>query len=522
MIPVSLTRAIARTAMMCLLLATCESITHSEPPELEVFLSGTGAGRVTGPGIDCGDDCVSRYAVGRQTTLTAVPDLTSTFAGWSRDCHGLAQTTTFAIDRTPQCEARFDLLTPGPSLHVDITAAAGSTGKVSGPGIECGDGSTDCDHSYPLNTQLRLTVSYPSTSRFTGWSRDCATFGSSQQVDLTMTADRTCVAGFDLAPPGMQAKGSFTFAYRVEAGALSSTKVIVAGYDNTNGQVIDVSNPNTLTSAPGPEFNTVSGARKAIAFFSTRPQYNGDVFFATSADGRSAGTTPVGGGFTELQNLGFSPGGVAHWTGVYIPIVDFENGALKITQQVDNPPAPVTIPLVPGQRSCPFSIDVHDSLAFIVGREGETGTTTANCNNWRGLWKVDLVNRSVLGFAAFGTKPREVHYGADHRVYVSDFEEDRVYVVDPGTMSVSRSFPVGDGPVGFALDNTAARMLIGAWNLNKVQLYNLANDSRMDERDSGGFHPVDVYWDGGATAFVLNFGEMAGNIGGSLQAFFVP
>ena len=156
-----------------------------------------------------------------------------------------------------------------------------------------------------------------------------------------------------------------------------------------------------------------------------------------------------------------------------------------------------------------------------MGREGEAGTSTANCNDWVGVWKVDLNLESVVGFAKFGTKLRDVVYGADDRVYVSDFEEDKVHVLNPATMTLVRSISVGDGPVGLKLKPDASQMLVTNWNTNKLQRWDLSNDTMLDEVNSGGVHPVDVYFSG-SNAFVLNFGDAMGSIGGSLQAFTVP
>jgi hypothetical protein len=53
--------------------------------QLSVDKSGGGGGVVTSspPGIDCGADCVESYAEGTAVTLTAAPELDSTFSGWS-------------------------------------------------------------------------------------------------------------------------------------------------------------------------------------------------------------------------------------------------------------------------------------------------------------------------------------------------------------------------------------------------------------------------------------------------------
>jgi YVTN family beta-propeller protein len=253
-------------------------------------------------------------------------------------------------------------------------------------------------------------------------------------------------------------------------------------------------------------------------FFSTRPQYNSDVAFTTCTLARQASTTPAGGGFTEIQFLPFAPGKAAHYQNNWVAFSDFEFGRVWLRDQSQSPQPPIQINLSPGERSCPFSLTLNDGFAYVVGREGEAGTPTANCNNWVGVWKVDLSLNSVVGFAKSGTKLRDAAYGMDNRVYVTDFEEDKVYVVNSATMSVERSINVGDGPVGIKLNPSATGMWVTNWNSNKLQYWNLTNDTLIDEEDSGGVHPVDVFISG-PNGFVLNFGDAGANIGGSLRAF---
>lgn len=516
-------RVVTRGLLLCLALATCKTSAGPDPTGrlLAVTISGTGTGSVTGTGIDCPNDCSETLEPSSSITLTATPGANSTFGGWSHDCTGNNPNTTFTIGPNPRCDARFDQAAPTATLSVAIDSVPGSPGKVSGTGIDCGNGGTDCTESYPLNTTTTLTVTHPGTSSFAGWGGDCLSFASNVQITLPITANKSCTARFAAVGGGMQARGAYAFGYRVEAGALTGTKVLVAGYDNSAGQIIDVSNIQVLQSPAGAEFSACDGARGAIVYFNSRQQYNADVFHATCTSNRYGSTTLATGGFTELQNLLFAPGKAAHYQANWLAISDFEFGRLRKIDQSDNPQPSKLIELSPGQRSCPFSLTLEANYAYVVGREGEAGTSTAQCNDWVGVWKVDLNLESVVGFAKFGTKLRDVVYGADDRVYVTDFEEDKVHVLNPATMTLVRSISVGDGPVGLKLKPDASQMLVTNWNTNKLQRWDLSNDTMLDEVNSGGVHPVDVYFSG-SNAFVLNFGDAMGSIGGSLQAFTVP
>ena len=59
---------------------------------LSVNKAGTGTGVVTSSpaGINCGSDCSESYNSGTSITLTATPDASSTFTGWSGACTGTA------------------------------------------------------------------------------------------------------------------------------------------------------------------------------------------------------------------------------------------------------------------------------------------------------------------------------------------------------------------------------------------------------------------------------------------------
>jgi Divergent InlB B-repeat domain len=110
------------------------------------------------------------------------------------------------------------------------TAGAGS-GTVGGIGISC---APDCVETYDHGTSVRLTAIPGAGSAFVGWRADCT--GTAESFDLTMDADKSCVATFEPATVAIATRskvvsGSFT--------ALPSTSSInyVVGQTRANNAV---------------------------------------------------------------------------------------------------------------------------------------------------------------------------------------------------------------------------------------------------------------------------------------------
>ena len=195
-------------------------------------------------------------------------------------------------------------------------------------------------------------------------------------------------------------------------------------------------------------------------------------------------------------------------------ITDFENSSLEIRDRPDSTGRGgfliKKIPLSGNERSCPFSMVATATHAYIVGREGLVGDPTESCNNWRKLFIVDLATDEVTT-VDLGIKPRKIVLSADGKTaYISDFDEDKVYVVDLMTETVTKKLDVGDGPVGVDLSADGDLLFVTNWNTNKVQVIRLADGSVLQELDSNGVNPVDVQVDG-STLIVSNFGD-EGNI----------
>ena len=162
-------------------------------PVLTMGFSGNGSGHISSApaGIDCGTDCTEVYFAGTVVTLTATPDVGSTFVQWKGvqpDCIDGVLT----MNNNRDCMAEFELQTH----TVTVTKAGTGSGSVSSDpgGINCG---SNCSEDWGHGTEVTLTANPNSSSEFVGWSghADCA------DGELTVTEPITCQATFDLLPP---------------------------------------------------------------------------------------------------------------------------------------------------------------------------------------------------------------------------------------------------------------------------------------------------------------------------------
>lgn len=160
---------------------------------LMVNKTGSGAGSVTGEGIECGDDCNEEYLDKTEVSLTAVSAADSTFAGWSGACSG-TDVCQVSMTAAQNVGAAFDLV---PIIHdyaLTVNQSGSGTGRVIGEGIDCGD---DCNQVYIEMTEVSLTATPAADSTFAGWSGACSGTDACQVI---MTAAQNVVATFELVP----------------------------------------------------------------------------------------------------------------------------------------------------------------------------------------------------------------------------------------------------------------------------------------------------------------------------------
>jgi len=163
-------------------------------PHLTVTVEGDAKGTVTSSpaGIDCGTDCTETYASVTGVTLTAHPEGSAAFAGWSGACTGSGLTCTLTVDRSRSVTATF---TNKPVLTVSPAGNGQGTVMSTPAGIDCGD---DCNQPYDLGTNVTLTADPGQSSTFGGWSGACG--GSGLTCSVVMNASKSVTATFVSKP----------------------------------------------------------------------------------------------------------------------------------------------------------------------------------------------------------------------------------------------------------------------------------------------------------------------------------
>ncbi len=166
--------------------------------DVRVTLSGTGQGRVTGNGLDCGNapgsgsTCVVTVPYGTAINLAAAPGAGSGFDGWSSGCSG-----TGACMRTITSDTVIDA-SFGPVRHditVQLAPATGGTvtARVNGTTVlTCT--SASCVVRIANGDTVTLTATGASGHRFGSWSRAGCLAGL--PCTFTVTGPETVTASF--------------------------------------------------------------------------------------------------------------------------------------------------------------------------------------------------------------------------------------------------------------------------------------------------------------------------------------
>jgi hypothetical protein len=187
---------------------------------LTVQKSGSGSGTASGAGIACGATCSTAVADGTLVTLTAAPDASSTFVGWS-GCDSTSGTTCACTMRASRTViASFAALQPD-QLALMVEKTGSGLGTISGGGVSCG---AVCSVPVDRGETVSLEATPDAGSTFAGWT-GCDT-ASGTTCTCTMSASRTVTASFAGCSV---ASVSVQDAVAVVNGTSTLTAVVTAG-----------------------------------------------------------------------------------------------------------------------------------------------------------------------------------------------------------------------------------------------------------------------------------------------------
>jgi hypothetical protein len=162
--------------------------------QLSAVRQGTGAGTVSGGGLDCGATCAATVAT-NPVTLTASAAGGSAFTGWGGGAAGCGTSPTCSVAINAGTIAVTAGFADLPTLTVDVNSSFGDPSvSISNPAMTCTD---SCTNDYPTATTVTLRANFDASNceQFDGWSGACfGTIGTT--CTLTVNANLSTSAGF--------------------------------------------------------------------------------------------------------------------------------------------------------------------------------------------------------------------------------------------------------------------------------------------------------------------------------------
>jgi len=135
---------------------------------------------------------VNKLVSGDSATATVIVVPTSTGSASTSATVSGAEVDPDTANNTVSHSTRVD-----PMFQLTVTKAGAGGGVVVGSPINCG---STCKASFPTGTPVLLQVQPNNGSVFAGWGGACASNGLAPGCDVTMNADQTVTANFDIGP----------------------------------------------------------------------------------------------------------------------------------------------------------------------------------------------------------------------------------------------------------------------------------------------------------------------------------
>ena len=181
----------------------------SDTVVLTILKTGTGEGNVSINGLACGNPCNQIYAIGNAITLTAMPNVNSSFAGWS----GTNCSSSFTITTSTNCTAKFERkipsTSPTPLLPQTMTVTLSQPGNGQGKFVfdpnpqetTCNLETAQCSYKFLTATWVTVTAKADSNSTFKGWSGSSQCYqNEDNQLTFFMNDNYNCTAEFERLP----------------------------------------------------------------------------------------------------------------------------------------------------------------------------------------------------------------------------------------------------------------------------------------------------------------------------------
>jgi len=246
--------------------ATLTARFNQPDQQLSLSKAGSGAGVVTShpSGVDCGSNCISSYAYGTTVTLTASPDATSDFGGWSSDCSDIS-VGVCAVTLTAAHTIVATFVPKAYTLSV-TTSGSGTVAKSGGSFIHgslycsaAAGSSTSCSATVRHGDAVTLSAITPEIGTFVGWGGACSgnggctlTIDGSASVSATF-ATRTHTVSVSATGGGL---GQFTLIADNNANTMQRCTARSCSYSYSAGTVLNLS----AAAKAGVTFSGWSGA----------------------------------------------------------------------------------------------------------------------------------------------------------------------------------------------------------------------------------------------------------------------
>ncbi len=162
---------------------------------LTVAVTGSGSVISNPAGVNCGSDCNESYPTGTAVTLSAVPASGYKFSGWNGPGVSCPGTGSCTVSMTAARSVTAIFSADNASSYTLTVRVIGNGAVTSSPaGIDCG---SDCNETYPTNTDVVLTATPAGSASFAGWSINGASCPGTGSCTVTLSADRNVLATFE-------------------------------------------------------------------------------------------------------------------------------------------------------------------------------------------------------------------------------------------------------------------------------------------------------------------------------------